>query len=319
MSRELVSFDYAMKYILRQKTNFDILEGFLEALLKEEITIIDILESESNKDRDESKLSRVDLMAKDSNDRRLIIEIQYDREDDYLERILWESSKVITDSLDKSQPYKNVVKVISISILYFNLGYGEYCTYKGCVEFKSLNEEQKGLKLKRNVFPEYYLINVDRFKDVINSDLDEWIYMFRHSEVPENPKAKHMDKVQDKLDVLKMTKQEKIAYETFIRNKKIEQSIKDSAMRESFDKGIAVGEARGIAVGEERGIAIGEARGRVEGKEEGIAIGEARGANEEKRRMAISLLDLLGNGDIANTTGLSLKEVQQLRRDAKNN
>ncbi len=87
MSRELVSFDYAMKYILRQKTNFDILEGFLEALLKEEITIIDILESESTKDRDESKLSRVDLMAKDSNDRRLIIEIQYDREDDYLESL----------------------------------------------------------------------------------------------------------------------------------------------------------------------------------------------------------------------------------------
>ncbi len=58
-------------------------------------------------------------------------------------------------------------------------------------------------------------------------------------------------------------------------------------------------------------------------KEEGIAIGEERGrqegANKEKRRMAISLLDLLGNGDIANTTGLSLKEIQQLRRDAKKN
>ena len=35
----LVSFDYAMKKILREKTNFDILEGFLSELLSTKITI----------------------------------------------------------------------------------------------------------------------------------------------------------------------------------------------------------------------------------------------------------------------------------------
>ncbi|MCL1794729.1 MAG: hypothetical protein FWG34_12780 [Oscillospiraceae bacterium] len=37
--RTLVSFDWALKSILRQKENFDILEGFLSDLLNEKITI----------------------------------------------------------------------------------------------------------------------------------------------------------------------------------------------------------------------------------------------------------------------------------------
>ncbi len=46
--RQLVSFDWAMKKILRQKSNFDILEGFLSELFCFDIKIEEILESEAN-------------------------------------------------------------------------------------------------------------------------------------------------------------------------------------------------------------------------------------------------------------------------------
>ena len=36
-SEKLVRFDWAIRYILRDKSNFDILEGFLTALLNEDI------------------------------------------------------------------------------------------------------------------------------------------------------------------------------------------------------------------------------------------------------------------------------------------
>ena len=39
-TRTLVSFDWAMKSILRDKANFDVLEGFLTTLLNQEITVI---------------------------------------------------------------------------------------------------------------------------------------------------------------------------------------------------------------------------------------------------------------------------------------
>ena len=43
-----VRFDWAIKRLLRQKANFDVLEGFLTVFLGEKVTILEILESESN-------------------------------------------------------------------------------------------------------------------------------------------------------------------------------------------------------------------------------------------------------------------------------
>ena len=48
MSKQLIRFDWAIKKLLRQKANFQILEGFLSSLLKEEIIIQNIIESEGN-------------------------------------------------------------------------------------------------------------------------------------------------------------------------------------------------------------------------------------------------------------------------------
>jgi hypothetical protein len=49
LPRKLITFDWAMKRLLRSKANFEILEGFLSELLGEDIFILEILESESNK------------------------------------------------------------------------------------------------------------------------------------------------------------------------------------------------------------------------------------------------------------------------------
>jgi hypothetical protein len=52
MPRKLVSFDWAIKRILRSKVNFEVLEGFLSELLYDDIKILEVLESESNQDQD---------------------------------------------------------------------------------------------------------------------------------------------------------------------------------------------------------------------------------------------------------------------------
>jgi len=64
MPRKLISFDWAIKRILRSKANFEILEGFLSELLKEDIKIIEILESESNQEQKDDKFNRLDLKVK---------------------------------------------------------------------------------------------------------------------------------------------------------------------------------------------------------------------------------------------------------------
>ena len=63
---ELVRFDWAVKYLLRDKSNFDILEGFLSAVLGEDVEVEELLESESNQEDEEDKQNRVDLLVKNT-------------------------------------------------------------------------------------------------------------------------------------------------------------------------------------------------------------------------------------------------------------
>jgi hypothetical protein len=56
---KLIRFDWAIKNILRDKSNFVILEGFLSELLKETIKIIEILESESNQENIRDNLTEL--------------------------------------------------------------------------------------------------------------------------------------------------------------------------------------------------------------------------------------------------------------------
>ncbi|MCX6582434.1 MAG: hypothetical protein NT166_22365, partial [Candidatus Aminicenantes bacterium] len=58
--RRLVSFDWVMKQLLRNKADFVIFEGFLSELLHDDIKIKNLLESESNRESKNDKTNRVD-------------------------------------------------------------------------------------------------------------------------------------------------------------------------------------------------------------------------------------------------------------------
>jgi hypothetical protein len=53
---------------------------------------------------------------------KIIVEIQNSRESDYLERLLYGASKVVAEHQKLGENFKNISKVIFISVLYFNLG-----------------------------------------------------------------------------------------------------------------------------------------------------------------------------------------------------
>jgi len=79
-NRNLIRFDWAIKRLLRNKADFTVLEGFLSELLKENITIENILESESNQQLNNDKFNRVDILVKNSKGELVIIEIQNEQE-----------------------------------------------------------------------------------------------------------------------------------------------------------------------------------------------------------------------------------------------
>ncbi|WP_251624112.1 Rpn family recombination-promoting nuclease/putative transposase, partial [Odoribacter lunatus] len=127
----LVRFDWAMKRLLRHKSNFVVLEGFLSSLLEEKITIRSILESEGNKDDFTDKFNRVDLLAEDSKGELIIVEVQNNRELDYFLRMLYGVSKAVTEYISEGDLYEKIRKVYSVNIVYFDLGQGTDYVYHG--------------------------------------------------------------------------------------------------------------------------------------------------------------------------------------------
>lgn len=227
--KKLVRFDWAMKYILCNKANFDVLEAFLSNLLKEEIKVLDILESESNMEAENRKFNRVDLKCKDSQERQIIIEIQNQREADYLQRLLWGTSKAVVECLQLGSRYREVVKVISISILYHTMRIDEKentdFIYYGTTDLVGLHTKKqlvlhgavaKGDKVSIDVFPEYYMIYAQKFQDVINDDIDERVYFFKHGEIRDDFKSPGILLAAKKLDYLMMTEDERRAYEDYL-------------------------------------------------------------------------------------------------------
>jgi predicted transposase/invertase (TIGR01784 family) len=309
MPRKLISFDWAMKKLLRSKANFDILEGFLSELLKEDIQIVEILESEGNKEHSQDKFNRVDLKVKNQHDDIIIIEVQYEREFDYLQRILFGTSKVITEHLDKNDPYSNVVKVISVNILYFDLGQGEDYVYHGETIFRGvhhqdtleLSQDQQNLYKKNKineVFPEYYLIKVNNFNDIAKDNLDEWVYFLKNGDIKVDFSAKGLKKAKQELDILKLPETERLAYERYQDDLHYQASMVESSY--------TVGVHKGIEQGIEQGI--------QKGLKQGIKQGIKQGVEQRNIEIAMNLLTVgqLDAKTISDITGLSLQEITKL-------
>lgn len=265
---ELIRFDWAIKKLLRDKANFGILEGFLSELLQKDITIIEILDSESNKEEEDDKHNRVDILVKDEKGEFIIIEVQNSKEYDYFHRILFGTSKVITEHIKKGQPYAEVKKVISITIAYFDLGQGKDYLYHGKNEFTGVHFKDKlGLALKQQklydkkevfeIFPEYWLIKVEKFDETIQSKIDEWIYFLKTGEIQSDFSAQGLQEAKEKLDTFKLSPEERREYNYYIKrlmDRASEHHTKMADLEDLIKKAENKGRKQGMEKGIEKGI-----------------------------------------------------------------
>ncbi len=292
MARKLISFDWAIKKLLRSKANFGILEGFLSELLFTDITILEILESETNKATAANKQNQVDIKVRDADGQLILIEVQYSREQDYLHRILFETSKCVAEHLEEGAAYEDVAKVISVSILYFDFCQGDDYIYHGTTQFLGLhNHSQLELNTAQqrlfshdkvaDIFPEHYIINIKNFNDIASDTLDEWIYFLKNEEIKESFKAKGLVEAKDKLDVLKLKPAEKADYE--LHQKALHRQA--SLFKSSY----------------------------VLGQQEGIEQGIEHGRHQEKLLMAKKLKETgMSLSDIIAITGLNHSDASEL-------
>lgn len=303
-----IRFDWAIKRLLRQKANFDVLNGFLTVMLREEVSILEILESESNQESADDKFNRVDIKALNSKGEIIIVEIQNTREVHYLERILYGVAKAITEHISLGEGYQKVKKVYSISILYFDLGVGTDYLYHGQNHFTGVHtgdslrinmrdRDAVITRLPAEIFPEYILIRVNEFDKVASTPLDEWIKYLKDGTIRPDTTAPGLREAREKLKYYSMSSQERHAYDEHLNVIMIQNDVLDTAKWEGRIEGLAEGKAEGLAEGE------------AKGKAEGLAKGKADALRQTAVNMKRMGIDTIG---IAECTGLSIEEIESL-------
>ena len=285
---QYIRFDWAMKRLLRDKANFGVLEGFLTTLLGKKIKIQKLLESESNQADEDDKQDRVDVLAEDDKGELYLIEVQNESELAYFQRMLFGTSKLVTEYINHGENYEHVRKVYSVNIVYFNLGGGTDILYHGKTEFRGIHngellslspfQQQKfNVDAVSDLYPEYFILKVNDFNKWSKVPLEQWIYFLNTSEIPHDATAPGLAEARKKLQIDRMTPAERNAYYRHLDNVVI---LKDN---------------------------ISTARG--EGRMEGRAEGRTEALKETARKMKQSGMDVKL---IMQFTGLKAEEITSL-------
>jgi predicted transposase/invertase (TIGR01784 family) len=227
MNKKLIRFDWAVKKLLRNKANFVVLEGFLSELLFDDIRIEKILESEGNQETEDDKFNRVDILTQNSKNELIVVEIQNTFEIDFFHRMAFGASKALTENLSLGQAYSEIKKVISINIVYFDLGQGQDYVYKGSTNFYGLHQndtlmlsDKQKIAFSKDkvsdIFPEFYIIKVNKFSDIAKDNLDEWIYFLKNSEVKDEFTAKGLKEAGEVLDYMRLPQDDQFSYNRYL-------------------------------------------------------------------------------------------------------
>ena len=261
---EYIRFDWAIKRILRDKTNFEVLEGLASVLLKQKVTITGLIESESNKDRREDKGNRVDVKAQMENGEQIIVEVQLSRESDFFQRILFGTAIAINEQIGMGKEYANIHKVYSINVLYFNLGDGEDYAYHGKTVFRGITNEDAVLTLNKEneqkylanttkpitspeqVFPEYFLLIVDRFNEVAKTPIEEWMAYLKDGIINDDTKEPGLLEARKKLEYMSMSEQERREYQDYMISVHAAKDVVETAKSDGFKKGVEQAEQKAL-------------------------------------------------------------------------
>ncbi|MBF0294363.1 MAG: hypothetical protein HQL96_04170, partial [Magnetococcales bacterium] len=134
----------------------------------------------------------------------------------------------------------------------------------------ALTEGQKAMFQRNSVpeiFPEYYLIKVNRFNDIARDTLDEWIFFLKNEEIRDEFTARGLARAKEQLTILKLPETERQAYESYKEDLHYQASMVES----TYGMGKLEGRLEGREEGKLEGRLAGREEGRLEGRREGMA------------------------------------------------
>ncbi len=165
--------------------------------------------------------------------------------------------------------YPDVKKIITVSMVHFDLGQGKDYIYHGNTTFEGIHhhdtlelsgEQQQMFNRQRvsSIYPDHFIIKVNEFGDTASEPLDQWVYFLKNSEIKDEFNAKGLAEAREKLKEINLPDKELATYLHYLEELRFEASI---AATVKFDleyaeqEGIKKGKALVAKVLKEKGVA----------------------------------------------------------------
>lgn len=282
--------DFGFKRLFGEELNKDILIAFLNDLLPLESDIADLTYGKNERlgNTEVDRKAIYDLYCRSENGERFIVELQKAKQNFFKDRSVFYSSFPIQEQAKKGDWDFRLDAVYTIGILDFVFNEHKNDTdYLHLVELKDQRNAVFYDKLK------YVYVELPKFQkeaDELTSNIDKWLYVFRHlSRLDERPPAlreRVFEKVFTIAEISNFSPGEREAYEDSLKYYRDLNNVVQTSFEEGREEGFA------------------------EGREEG----RAEGQREMAERTARSLLQLgLTTNQISEATGLPPEDVENLR------
>jgi predicted transposase/invertase (TIGR01784 family) len=272
--------DPVFKKLFGNITHRNIIISFLNNLLgrTQEDKIVEVTFNDASNipETVDLKYSIVDIRCTDQRGHEYIVEMQVVKQLDYAERCQYYSALALSRQLKKGQKYHTLLPVIFVGILSFDLDDSpDYVNHHVILNRATHHRTLKHL--------EFHFVELTKFNKTIEASkslLDQFIYMLKHAtEMNTIPAGfKKNPDVVDAFDLL-------------------EQGNWSKTELEAYDKYLDI----------ERSSASQLDTARIDG--------ELKGKLEAKRAIAQQLIGKLDEEIIAQSTGLTIQEIEELKKN----
>lgn len=293
--------DYAFKRIFGSEKNKDILIHFLNDILGftglAAIQDVEFLATIMDPEIAAKKQSIVDVLCKDSQGSRYIIEMQFTKTKGFEKRAQYYAAKAYSSQADQGDEYHNLKEIIFIAV-------ADCIIFPNKTEYRS-NHTIRDENTNEHDLKDFYFVFIELPKftktkeDQLENIVEKWCYFFRYAA---ETREEDLDKIvgsdviikraYEEMNKFNWSEEELLAYEQ--RKKRLMDEI--AAFAQKFDEGVKVGEEKGILIGHEKGREEGE-------KQAKIAVAK----NLLEAGVSIDL--------IAKSTGLPQAEIAQLKEE----
>lgn len=116
---KLLSFDFAIKFLLKNKSDYVIIEGFLSAILEaigyKPIKVIKLLDPESLRENKQEKYTIADILVRDVEGTNYIIEIDRKETTNFVAKSFFNTAKLASECVERGDKI-HITKIFHLSI-----------------------------------------------------------------------------------------------------------------------------------------------------------------------------------------------------------